>query len=190
MPTAPTPKMIDFAIRLAGERELPEEQGWSPESMKRMVQMKERIDERQPSKRDVHTMIDWLLRQPEAPKAPYENDVPTELVGMGVYRLDGQIVVVKPNKQKTRCYALKLVESPPRMTEAGEVVDFELEFERGLIFQLREKHRMTLADAAQYLIRYGKCIICKRTLKAARTLKTVEETGLMVGPVCRKYFTS
>jgi hypothetical protein len=169
----PTAKQIDFAVKLAGERVLPTTQGWSPEPMKRMVQMKERIEERNPNGRDMHDMIDWLLRQPE---------LPSELVGAGVYELDGTIIVVKPNREKTRCYAKKVVESPPRMTEVGEVVDFELEYALGLIRDLREEHRMPKARAIEFTTRYGRCIVCGRHLKAAKSV----EAG--IGPVCIKYF--
>lgn len=108
----------------------------------------------------------------------------------GVYRKDGEIYVVVPNKAGTRVYAKKLVESPPRMTENGEVVDFELEYVRGVVFNLTEDDKMKLADAKDLIIKYGRCIKCKRTLKNAKTLQTAEDTGILVGPVCRKYFAA
>jgi hypothetical protein len=70
----------------------------------------------------------------------------------------------------------------PRMTEVGEVVDFELEYAPGLIRDLREEHRMPKARAIEFTTRYGRCIVCGRHLKAAKSV----EAG--IGQVCIKYF--
>jgi Family of unknown function (DUF6011) len=103
-------------------------------------------------------------------------------VTMGVFRRDGRIYVVKPNKEKTRCYAKEIIESPPRMTEAGEVVDFETVYRPGLVYNLQESDRWPLADAAKFLTKYARCIVCGRHLKAAKSVAT------SIGPVCSKYF--
>ena len=104
-------------------------------------------------------------------------------VRFGVYRKDGTVYVVKPNKTGTKVYAKKLVESAPRMTEAGEVVDFELEYAPGMVYKLTEADRVPLADAKDLMTRYGKCIVCSRHLKAAKSV----EAG--IGPVCAKSFS-
>jgi hypothetical protein len=103
-------------------------------------------------------------------------------VSMGVFRKDGRIYVVKPNKDKTRVYAKEIVESPARMTEAGEVVDFEAIYRPGAVFNLSETDRWDLAEAKDFLTKYARCIVCNRHLKAA---KSVAEA---IGPICSKYF--
>jgi hypothetical protein len=101
----------------------------------------------------------------------------------GVYRKDGEIYVVKPNKAGNRVYAKQVVESPPRVTEAGEVVDFELVYAPGMVYKLTEADRMPLADGKALMTRYGKCLVCGRHLKAAKSV----EAG--IGPVCSKNFS-
>jgi hypothetical protein len=103
-------------------------------------------------------------------------------VTMGVFRKDNRVYVVKPNKDKTRCYAKEIVESPARMTENGEVVDFEAIYRPGMIYKLSESDRWDLADAADFLTKYSKCIVCSRSLKAAKSVAGA------IGPVCAKYF--
>jgi hypothetical protein len=103
-------------------------------------------------------------------------------VGCGVFRKGGKIYVVKPNKDKTRFYAKEIVESPPRMTEAGEVVDFETVYRPGVVFGLTEADRWPLKEAQQFLTRYARCIVCGAHLKAAKSVAGA------IGPVCAKYF--
>jgi len=103
-------------------------------------------------------------------------------VTMGVFRKDGRIYVVKPNKEKTRFYAKEIVESPARITEAGSEVDFESVYRPGVIYNLQESDRWPLAEAANFLTKYARCIVCGRHLKAAKSVAT------SIGPVCSKYF--
>jgi hypothetical protein len=115
----------------------------------------------------------------------------------GVYCRDGQIFVVKGNRAyiswrkhnlgqprpaEARLYAKRLAESPPRVTEAGTEVSFELVYAPGVIYDLAPADRLPLADAEQLATRYGKCIACGATLKAAKSVREA------IGPVCRKYF--
>jgi Family of unknown function (DUF6011) len=115
----------------------------------------------------------------------------------GVYRRGGDIFVVKGNKAYTswrkhnpgqprpaeaRLYAKRLTESPARQTEAGTVIPFELEYAPGAIYDLALADRLPLAGAEQLATRYGKCIACGATLKAAKSVREA------IGPVCRKYF--
>jgi hypothetical protein len=112
-----------------------------------------------------------------------------DAVKYGIYQKDGQVYMVVPSKKNPdRVYAKMMVESAPRLTEAGEVVDFEWEFAPHMVWKLTEADRMTLADAGKLMVKYGKCLKCRKTLKAAKTMKTVEETGVSIGPVCRRYF--
>jgi len=105
-------------------------------------------------------------------------------VTMGVFKKDGRIYVVKPNKEKTRVYAKEIVESPARMTESGMKVDFEARYAPGIVFKLTEADRWDLADAKDFLTKFARCIVCGRHLKAA---KSVERS---IGPVCAGYFKS
>jgi hypothetical protein len=103
-------------------------------------------------------------------------------VTMGVFRKDGRIYVVKPNRERTRVYAKEIVESPARMTENGEVVDFETRYAPGIVFSLTEDDRWDLADAKDFLTKFSRCIVCGKSLKAAKSVAT------SIGPVCAKYF--
>jgi hypothetical protein len=118
-----------------------------------------------------------------APVAPVvQNNDKKVTVTMGVFRKDGRIYVVKPNKDKTRVYAKEVIESPARMTENGAVADFETVYRPGVVFNLTESDRWDLADAKDFLSKFARCIVCGRHLKAA---KSVESS---IGPVCAKYF--
>jgi len=103
-------------------------------------------------------------------------------VTMGVFRKDDRVYVVKPNREKTRVYAKEIVASQPRMTENGEVVDFEAVYRPGVIFDLTEADRLDLEDAKDWLTKFSKCIVCGRHLKAAKSVAGA------IGPVCAKYF--
>jgi hypothetical protein len=103
-------------------------------------------------------------------------------VSIGVFKKDGAIYVVKPNKQKTRVYAKEIVAGPPRMTENGEVVDFEARYAPGVVYKLTEGDRWDMADARDFLTKFSRCIVCNRHLKAA------ESVANDIGPVCAKYF--
>lgn len=110
-----------------------------------------------------------------------------EAVKFGVYQKDGEVYLVVPNKAGDRVYAKRLVELE-QITEAGVTVDFIWEYAPRVIWNLTEADRMSLEDAAKLSVRYGKCLRCKRTLKSVHTLKTAEDTGILLGPVCRKFF--
>lgn len=103
-------------------------------------------------------------------------------VGVGVYRKDGRIYVVKPNKDKTRCYAKEVIASPPRMTEHGEKVDFETVYRAGAIYNLTEADKWPLKEAQAFLTQYARCIVCGRHLKAA------DSVARSIGPICAGYF--
>jgi hypothetical protein len=112
-----------------------------------------------------------------------------EAASVGVYQLDGRIYVVRPPRSKSgHRYALELVESAPRLTEAGTVIPFDLVRRPGAVFRLTEEHRLSLADANEISAKHGRCF-CGAHLYAADTIKKCEQTGLWVGPVCRqRYF--
>lgn len=130
--------------------------------------------------RDASDAIAWLKRQ------PFVNanaNVVDDALTQGVYQVDGQIYVVKPNRSKTRLYAKRLVEiNADRLTETDEVVQIEFEYEPGAIYRIKPEHRMPVEQGKALTIRYGKCICCGRKLKAAQSV----ERG--IGPICIKYF--
>ncbi len=101
----------------------------------------------------------------------------------GVYKHDGQVFVVKANRQKTRLYAKRLVEiGGERLAESGDTVHIDFVYEPGAIFALRPEDQMTVEDAKPLMVRYGRCIACGAFLKD----RTSVERG--IGPVCIKKF--
>jgi len=124
---------------------------------------------------DYQTAADHALGEQPAPRKQPS-------VTMGVFKKDGKVYVVKPNRDKTRVYAKEIVESPARMTESGLQVDFEAVYRPGIVFALTEADRMDLADASDFLTKYARCIVCGRHLKAAKSVARA------IGPVCAGYF--
>lgn len=101
----------------------------------------------------------------------------------GVYDVDGRVYVVKPNREKTRLYAKRLVEiNSDRLNADGDMVQIEFVYDSGAIFTVKPNHKMSYDDAKMLTIRYGRCIVCGRRLKAGKSV----EQG--IGPVCRKSF--
>jgi hypothetical protein len=134
--------------------------------------------------------ITWLLRQPVAAAAPTVTAHAGAAVmkqpeaSQGVYQKDGKIYVVKSNKAHTHTYAKELVTSADHLTEAGTVIPFDLTYAPGVVKTLTEADRMPLADAEQLMIKFGRCICCGRTLKAAKSVSQG------IGPICIKYFAA
>jgi Family of unknown function (DUF6011) len=104
--------------------------------------------------------------------------VPTARVG--VYRLNGRLYVVRKAKTSDRIYALELVSAPDRVMEDGSVAKLELEYRKGMIFELRDEHRLPAIEVEQVSRQYGRCIQCGLKLKAAKSV----QRG--IGPVCWK----
>ena len=67
-------------------------------------------------------------------------------------------------------------------TEAGEPVRIEFEYARGAVYKIKPSDKMDLERAKALTIRYGRCIVCGRKLKARVSV----EQG--IGPVCIKSF--
>lgn len=181
-----TPKQIDFITKLANEKD------YSSGQLDRVVVHHEEI-----GRETASTLIDLLLRAPRKAATPAtheldnavnpgawkERTAPDAALTPGMYKLDGIVYQVRPNRQKTRLYAKHLIEiNADRITESDEIVQIEFEYERGAVFNLREEHRMGLEEGKALCIRYGRCICCNRVLKAATSV----ERG--IGPVCIKYF--
>lgn len=178
--TAPTPVQLNYLYKLAGDRVAPSLSNCGEERIEHLGA----LVENGATRRQVSTWIDYLKRQPrdtasadaEQPTRPAR---PAELTP-GVYEIDGAVYVVKLNREKTRTYAKRLVESADRLTEADEVVRFDYEYERGAIFKIQPEHRVSLERAEALAIRYGQCLDCGRKLKAARSV------AVGIGPICRR----
>lgn len=109
-------------------------------------------------------------------------DAPVEV---GMYRRDGDIFKVQKSKSSGRLYAKRLVQiGGKRLTEPGEVVQFEFQYESGAIFRLSAADKLSLEEAQQFGIQYGVCCVCSATLKDAQSVE------LGIGPVCRRRYWS
>lgn len=183
-PNGPTKKQIDWVLKLAGERRFDRIGSDGEERMENVAA----LIENGATKQNVSRMISDLLKQPvdtrelsantpTTPKTVHTNITP------GVYDVNGHVYVVKPNREKTRLYAKRLVEiTGERLNANDDLINFEFVYEPGAIFNIKPEHRMPLEDAKVLTIRYGRCIVCGRRLKAGKSV----EQG--IGPVCIKSF--
>ncbi len=129
----------------------------------------------------------WITFHIECPEAPTFRVVATDraLPEEGVYVLeDATIVKIKSNKAKTNRYANRWVKiGGERLTEAGEHVNGEWEYAPELRSQCTEDNRMTVEQAKEFGILYGKCVKCGRHLSDAESVERA------IGPVCIKSFS-
>lgn len=138
------------------------------------------------AQRDASRLIDYLKRQPRVvdETTTTTEGVPDGALTPGVYELAaGEVYVVKPNRDKTRLYAKRLIEiNAERLNEVDDHVKIEFVYEAGAVLKIRPEHRMDVERAKALTLRYGRCICCGRFLKAAQSV----ERG--IGPVCIKAF--
>lgn len=166
---APTPKMERYARSLLSEREYPD---FGSTSEERIAEFEERLVARELDKFTLMNLIDYLKVAPLDTQSGLK---------VGVYRRNGEIFVVKLNRQKTNKYVTKLVEltgSARRLNEPGDHVPIDFVYAPGMLAKLRPEDQMTLEEAKPFIIRYGRCLFCGQFLRAA---KSVERS---VGPVC------
>lgn len=172
---APSDKQIDFLNSLLNDRQVGDSLRVEAEAVR------EHGD-----RRDVSAMIERLKGCPyNGQGRQHRAGVEVRVTEPGVYRLNGDVFIVKPNREKTKLYAKRLVETgaTERLTESGDVIyGVEFEYAPGAIYRLSPEDRMPFEDAKALTIRYAKCIVCGRSLKAAESV----ERG--IGPVCRGYF--
>lgn len=193
-------KQHRFAMRLAGERDVPVAGRTHVEAnlIDRLFDLSGNHEVFDPESDKVVTtfeasaVIDWLQMLPRkqtahvATAARPAATAPTELTP-GLYKVDGQVYVVKPNQAKTRLYAKALVEiHADRVTDADTIVQIEYEYAAGAIYQIKPEHRMSFDEAKKLNVRYGKCVMCGAKLKAAKSVKDAEENGGF-GPICVTY---
>lgn len=176
-----TPKQEGFLLKLARER-----QGSGTPELR--VQIMQDIIDAGLAKQRASALISKLLQRPldttHAPAAvtAKEKQVDPTLTP-GVYDVNGQVFVVKPNRAKTGLYAQRLVEiAGERLNVNNDLVNIEFVYAPGVIFDIKPEQKMPLEDAKVLTIRYGRCIVCGRHLKAGKSV----EQG--IGPVCIKSF--
>lgn len=128
------------------------------------------------------TNIDMLkARRPQEPRSPHYNNADEQ--GVYVYE-DGTIVKLQQNRGKTHTYTMRWVEfAGDRLVETDEHVHGEWEYAPELKGTLGQARKMTLDEAKAFIIRYGKCVRCGRSLKDGQSV----ERG--IGPVCVQYFS-
>lgn len=167
---APSEKMVRYLRNLARDRVYPD-LGDTAEERETLVDVQ--LNNRTLDRFDTMALIDELK------VAPLDQN------GMkpGVYRRNGDVYVVKFNRERTRLYAKRLVQSAPRVRDADEeIVKADFEYAPGALQTLRPDDQLTLEDARDYLVRYTHCMVCGRFLKAAKSVLD------SIGPVCRGMF--
>ena len=131
--------------------------------------------------------ITFHIECPEVAPAPEYRITSTDsaLPEEGLYVLDdGRIVKIKSNKTKTNRYANVWVEiGGHRLTETGEHVNGEWEYAPALRSFCKPEFRMTIEQAKEFGILYGKCVKCGRHLSDAESVERA------IGPVCAKSFS-
>lgn len=176
---APTAKQTSFALRLANERLAP----WLGDSAEaRVATMTERVSDSRITGRLVSSEIERLLGQPRDTSA--QGTEPQ--VDPGVYELPGtgEIFVVKKTRDKERVYAKRLIElkASSHLNVKDDGVKIEFVYAPGAIQRIKPEYKMPKDRAEELTIRYGRCIACGRTLKAAQSVRQG------IGPVCIKNF--
>jgi len=169
-----TERQFNYLTRLVRERRC---DYWPENADERVERLHRLFQTGELTRATVSREIDYWQSRPQ-PREVHRELTP------GVYELNGQVYVVKPNRAKTRLYAKKLVElnTARRVNGADDVVAFDYEYAPGAIYDIRPEHRMTKERAVELGIRYGRCMNCNRPLKAAKSVLAG------YGPVCVKAF--
>lgn len=128
--------------------------------------------------------IDELKAMPLAKVAPAAKvATPPITLGMYVEPASGEIIMVTPTKDKQRMYCKVMVGiNGERLTTGGEIVNWDWKYAPGLLSRIRPEWKMPAEQGAELGIKSGKCIRCKRHLKAASSV------AASLGPVCITYF--
>jgi hypothetical protein len=165
----PTAKQLSFFNTLLAERGIDTIEAFAPGTTRRQASAA------------ISDLLKGAKPKPATSAAP-----PVTATTPGVYEHpDGTIYIVKPTRDKQRTYAKRLVEiNAERATENGDRVHIEFEYAPGAIRTLTPDMRMPLERAKALTVRYGRCIVCGRHLKAAESV----ERG--IGPVCIKSFAA
>lgn len=190
-PEGVSPRSYRFLASLLAERVDP---SLGSDSFERLTNVDAAIENMPVARRQRHAsrLIDHLLRQPRdarpavtaASTEPTGTGVPDAALTPGVYEVAaGEIYVVKPNRDKTRLYAKRLVViTSDRLNDYDERIKIEFVYAPGAVLTLRPEDRMDVERAKALTIRYGRCIVCGHKLRRAQSV----EKG--IGPVCIKSF--
>jgi Family of unknown function (DUF6011) len=145
------------------------------------------------TRRDISQWIDWFKKQPwdrtdrpavSAATGP-DNSFDPQSLDIGVYeRPDGELYLVKLNRERTYKYAKHAVTSTERATEGKTVIKLSFAYEKAAIRTLRPEMRMSAERALALSIEFGNCICCGHTIWVADSVLRG------IGPVClTKYFS-
>jgi len=93
----------------------------------------------------------------------------------GMYRRDGEIYQVVKSKSD-RLYAKHLVFTYVN----GHVHKIELDYSKGMIFNIHAEDRLTIAEAAEIGKLTAHCVVCRKKLKVKKSI----DAG--IGPICAK----
>lgn len=119
------------------------------------------------------------IEQEPSALAAHVEAKPDPVTEVGMYAAHGAIFKVQESKTSGNLYAKRLVQiGGKRLTDEGEVVHFEFQYDQGAIRSLKPEHRMTLDEAKHFGIQYGVCCVCGITLKDATSV------AAGIGPVC------
>lgn len=189
-PTDPTDRQLDYAFSLAGERLIPSLGTCGEE---RMENIAADWENNHPDRYAVSRQISFMKEQPidtDKLSVGVHNYIANggghtdagdvqELVGPGVYELDGSVYIIAPSKRTAgRRYAKKLLVSTDSQ---GEFV-LKFDYAHGVIYKLTEAHRMDIDVAKELCRKFGRCICCTHKLRVEKSLDRA------IGPVCIKLF--
>lgn len=102
-----------------------------------------------------------------ASQSPAQTGITTEGVTVGIYRHDGDIYLVKPNRKGSHSYALKMVLAPPGTMRGSKPVTYILNYEEGAMKRLQPEERLGPDEVEPVIREFGRCIMCGHSLDAA-----------------------
>lgn len=70
-----------------------------------------------------------------------------------------------------------------RLNELDQIVKFKYEYVRGMVYNLKPEHKLSLEQAQAFGIKYGICVVCTRKLEDAESVKRG------IGPICEERIT-
>lgn len=142
--------------------------------------MTEMLDSTGWTKGQASEFIDFLFSQPKRQAADAVDDA-GEALSPGMYvAADGTVIKLVLSQAKN-LYGKALVEiGGVRLTDLGEVHNFEFQYLPGLQNAAKGGHRMSLDEAKAFGIQYGVCCVCGTDLKDAKSV------ARGIGPVCAK----
>ncbi len=183
-----TPRMVAFIAELLRERDISEDARTRANEL--LVRHEDPDDKYRLPFDQAHRSIEWLLKQsvradvvpshisamPSTPKEshPLSERDPRTLPTRGAFRYEDDVYIVVPTRgDPNRHYAMKMVDTPKRLTTSGKVVNFDFVRAPGIIWHLCDEHRLTPEEIKDLMIVHRMCIYpgCYRILKAAKSVE-------------------